>query len=441
MCDEDTLSSSSTEKVYDEPDKETNKDLADSPPPIDREDKESRGRKIIVTPKVAASLDKCRISDRDAVHVLFAVTEALGHDASQYALNRSTIYRARRILREERAAKLKERFINSHVDSSYPIVLHFDGKLFKNLTDLKKHDRIAIIILCGDIEQILEIPPIGSGTGREQADTIYSNLLLWDLVDKICAVCCDTTNANLGRFNGACVLLEQNLERDLLYLPCRHHIFEIVLRGAFDSKMPPSSSADVPLFKRFKEAWPDLDKSNFKSVMDDPKLFVFISNECGDLIEFIEKTLQRERQPRDDYREFLILSLIFLGKNDNQRIPPPGAFHHAKWMSKGIYVLKIYLFRAEFKLKKTDLKKIGQLCIFIVKIYIKAWFSATSAIRAPANDLLFMKTLLSYETTDSEISRATVSKFKNHLWYLAPESAAFSFFDSSISVEEKRKMT
>ena len=60
----------------------------------------------------------------------------------------------------------------------------------------------------------------------------------------------------------------------------------------------------------------------------------------ADIIEFANKHLE-EKQPQDDYREFLELALIFLGE-----IPPrgvcfmaPGAMHHARWMSKVIYSL------------------------------------------------------------------------------------------------------
>src|ERR1043165_10289674 len=60
--------------------------------------------------------------------------------------------------------------------------------------------------------------------------------------------------------------------------------------------------------------------------------------------------------PREDYKELLTLNLIFLGG-----IPPlgvrfrvPGAYHHARWMSKIIFIMKIYLFRHQFKLTKHE---------------------------------------------------------------------------------------
>lgn len=41
---------------------------------------------------------------------------------------------------------------------------------------------------------------------------------------------------------------------------------------------------------------------------------------------------------------------------------------------------------------------------------------------------------------DPDISYAAVNKFRNHLWYLSPQAAAFSFFDLKLSVETKIRM-
>ena len=55
-------------------------------------------------------------------------------------------------------------------------------------------------------------------------------------------------------------------------------------------------------------------------------------------------------QPHDDYCELLELTVVFLGD-----IPPrgvhfqyPGTIHHAHWMSRVIYSIKMWLFRTEY---------------------------------------------------------------------------------------------
>jgi len=55
--------------------------------------------------------------------------------------------------------------------------------------------------------------------------------------------------------NGACGLLEQNLEKEMLHLPYRHHMMESILASVFTEVMPVSSGPDVPIFKGFQQHW------------------------------------------------------------------------------------------------------------------------------------------------------------------------------------------
>lgn len=55
-----------------------------------------------------------------------------------------------------------------------------------------------------------------------------TTLLDWKVSDQVVGISFDTTSANTGRLNGACVLIEQKLGKDLLWLACRHHVLEVV---------------------------------------------------------------------------------------------------------------------------------------------------------------------------------------------------------------------
>lgn len=208
-----------------------------------------------------------------------------------------------------------------------------------------------MVITDGDKEKLLGIPKLESGTGTAQADAIFEVLDDWGLCDSIKAVCCDTTASNLGQWNGAIVLLVNKLGRELLWLPCRHHILELALRCVYKGKMPPTSGPNVPLFKRFKESWPKLNHSQFKIGLEDEKVRKVLENRAESSNYFAKETIEHT-QPREDYREFLELSQIFLGfpPASGIKLRFPGGDHHARWMSKAIYSLKIYLFREQFKL-------------------------------------------------------------------------------------------
>jgi len=118
----------------------------------------------------------------------------------------------------------------------------------------------------------------------------------------------------------------------------------------------------------------------------------------------------------------------------------PGAMHHARWMSKVTYSLKIWMFRAQFKLTPAEQRGLRDVCVFAVRVYLKAWISAPQASGAPYSDLLLLKTLIDYSSIHSDISKSTSLKFSNHLWYLSQELVSLAFFDRRVSSSTKRLM-
>ena len=80
-------------------------------------------------------------------------------------------------------------------------------------------------------------------------------------------------------------------------------------------------------------------------------------NDCeiDQLVMFYKCELQK-KIVRDDYRELVELSVIFLGgdKEKKQKIRPPGAMHQARWMARAIYSLKICLLQSHFKISMKE---------------------------------------------------------------------------------------
>lgn len=117
-------------------------------------------------------------------------------------------------------------------------------------------------------------------------------------------------------------------------------------------------------------------------------------------------------QPRDDYKELLNLTPLFVGCRPTQGVEfhYPGAFHHARWMSKAVYCSKIFLFRNQCSMSLGETILIREICIFIVMLYVEAWFTAPKAVAAPNHDLEFLKKLYRYKEIDKRISDVTVKK-------------------------------
>lgn len=394
--------------------------------------------KNFITPKLVAALDRCQLSVRDSVFIIEATIEALGHNTDDFSISKSSIHRIRTEMRRERAEAIKVNFQNNIPDT---VTVHWDGKLLSALDSRKsKEERLPIVISYDNNEQLIAVPKLDSSSGSEQAQAVWNAIINWNLEDRVQILCCDTTASNTGRINGACVLLEQKLDREMLIFACRHHIYELVLKSVFEAKISQvTTSPDIPLFKNFRENWKNVDADKIQICTE--KLSCLNVSEIDKLLEFYRFELTKEIA-RDDYRELIELSIIFLGGDTEKKfkIRPPGAMHQARWMARAIYSLKISLLSSQFRISNKDKAALLDVCLFIVTSYVKFWLQCILAVKAPYQDLCFLKSMKAYETVDKSISKAALQKFCQHLWYLTDEVSILSLFDDDVDQETKEKM-
>ncbi|KAL4090669.1 hypothetical protein QTP88_025463 [Uroleucon formosanum] len=262
----------------------------------------------------------------------------------------TSIRRSRLRLQKERAENIRNKYKISINDS---ITIHWDGKLLLALTGKYNVDRLPIVASCNGKEQLLGVPALDIGTGVDQANTIFQTLEDWCVTDNIQALCCDTTASNMGLIKYASVLLKNLLQRNILYMPCRHHIFEIVLRSVFEVKFGiTTSGSDVLIFIRFREFWSNVNTTHFEPGIKNEYVEKLLHNVNTEIIEFCISYLNN-RLPREDYRELLELTIIFLGE---------------------------------------------------------VWFKAPLTSSAPLQDLTFLKDLIKYQSVDKSISDISIKK-------------------------------
>ena len=105
--------------------------------------------------------------------------------------------------------------------------------------------------------------------------------------------------------------------------------------------------------KILKQQWNSLDLSDLKL----PEITQVFQKDVADLLAFIDRRLEPDMVallPRGDYKEFLELAKFILGGSIDRKkgyiytIQVPGADHHARWMSKSIYTLKLRLLLHQF---------------------------------------------------------------------------------------------
>jgi len=99
---------------------------------------------------------------------------------------------------------------------------------------------------------------------------VYKTTSSRGLCDKIKCKSFDTTAVNTGLRNGACILLEQNIDKDMLCLACHHHnITEIMLEAIVVHAIGCSSGPDILLFKIFKKSWNTIQSEHFETDISD----------------------------------------------------------------------------------------------------------------------------------------------------------------------------
>ena len=173
-----------------------------------------------------------------------------------------------------------------------PLVVHWDGKILPEITGRGKTDRLPVLVSGDGFEKLLGVPKLAAGTGINEANAVCDLLEQWKLDDKVQALSFDTTSGNTGHLKGACVLIEKRIGCEFLWLACRHHILEIILAKVFMLCCGPSSSPDIPIFKRFKSVWDGVNRENFQGLepINDAEDFTLST------IKFLRCALQGKRQ-------------------------------------------------------------------------------------------------------------------------------------------------
>ena len=81
----------------------------------------------------------------------------------------------------------------------------------------------------------------------------------------LAGLCFDTTSSNTGIHTFAITVIQRAFQKRLLFLPCRHHILELLSTAVFDLFFA-SSGPQIALFSRFKDYWRKIDVKNFTSI-------------------------------------------------------------------------------------------------------------------------------------------------------------------------------
>lgn len=276
-------------------------------------------------------------------------------------------------------------------------------------------------------------------TGVSQKDAVIKMLDDWKVKENVVALVFDTTASNTGVRNGCAVLIEKEIKRSLLWLACRHHVYEVHMKNIWQDLSGKTVGPDELLFKRFQSNW-----DNFSHDLNDVQLFEWPIDKKGniwiqasDVVRWGEECINRDTFPREDYRELLELTLFFLGSELTGRhrfqFRKPGALHHARFMSKAIYFLKMFLLSQRFELDDDEYSQVKKMANFIALFYTKCFLRSRIACFAPLDDFNFLKAMIWYKEDCSDIATYALKSCKRHLWYLTEELVILAIFNEELS--------
>lgn len=125
-----------------------------------------------------------------------------------------------------------------------------------------------------------------------QNGKVFDVLEDWALAQGIKALCCDTTASILGIEAGAAILLDRLLGKNISFSPCRHHIFELILRSAIECKLRLITGPDVSIFESFRAKWNQIDRLMIQSgIKDERAKSVITSGHVENIVLFVQKKI------------------------------------------------------------------------------------------------------------------------------------------------------
>ena len=331
------------------------------------------------------------------------------------------------------------------------VVLHWDSKLITVLGSESTEDRLCVIASFPGTEkndQFLGSPQIPNGKGDSMRDAVIATQREWEIPDtNVIATCWDTTASNSGKHIGAAKLYDVSKGAAHLWLACRHHIGERhVTHANFAARNVATSGPDDKLFNKFSKMFSSLplDQLNLWVWPNDN---AFLTARGVEVLQWAEAHLLSESFGRDDYRELCELIVHFLGGNvvrprkhgDDHygfTMRKPGAHHHARFMSKCLYLIKITMLSdvlPEGYICPEEMDGIKRMTQYICLFHGPHFLKARLAAEAPGLDLELYQNMCQYALIDPEVSDQVKNSIYRQQWYLTEELIVLSLFDTTLS--------
>jgi hypothetical protein len=389
-----------------------------------------------------------------------------GGELKDFVMSKSSAWRQRIQGEKEIEKKMKIEFNELSSKNPYGI-LHWDGKQVKFQSgDIEERLVICLQQVCSEKQpHFLGAPQTPDGTGAAQVEAIVRYIDDSGIEDQIIGHVWDTTASNTGCNMGAAVILDKALGRANLWLGCRRHASERHVVHANAAVFGPTKSPEEALFKDFKNNFDFLDIEDLQmypwegdeSASNGP--YKFSTERALSVKVWAEKCCSTGVFPREDYRELLeLITHVLNGEIVRKsvvnrdaapkvvafKMERPGAFHHARFMAKSIYYIKMYMLLPQLLnrslITQLQANQIERMATFIFLIYGQYFLQTALTAAAPRLDLDFWRNAIKYSYVDNDISDAVVKSVHRQMFYLAEETVMFALCDDNTSFVEKKEI-
>ena len=413
--------------------------------------------------ELAVLCARLRLSHRAATSVYAKVILCGGGDLKDFVLSKSSMERHRIAAEKEVEQKLNLDFTKISQERSYGI-LHWDGKQIKFTSgDVEEHLIICFQHVGSDTQpKFIAAPHTSNGTGAAQCEAVIRYVDECGVEDQIIGHVWDTTASNTGAHNGAAKLLDSALGTAKLWLACRRHASERHVVHANEAVVGSTKSPEEKLFKLFKENFHKIDPTVVQvyrwegDEVSPTGPYKFTTERAKDVKEWAEQCCLNGSFPREDYRELLELLCHVLGGTIRRRStvkkdePPrivsfhmeqPGAFHHARFMAKAIYYIKMFMVLPQ--LTEKDLvtlqqaEQVNRMSLFVILQYGQYFLQTALTTAAPRIDLEFWRNTKKYSTIDPVISDSVDQSVQRQMFYLTEELVVLALCDDNTTHTEK----
>lgn len=355
--------------------------------------------------------------------------------------SKTTIYNEQRKHSKIFADRVRDKIKAQVTEKNGASFIQWDEKCLDNATqqafEANHIERCAVTITNLTGNYLLAIAKAVSSAGSVIAKTVVDLIMIFGLIGIIMGMVFDTTSSNTGFTFGAASIIERILNRNLLYLACRHHVYEVFLKTAFELIVTTSDGPYIKIVKCVKDMWPAFNYNDPKPLKLPKRIKPILENLKQPLITYYRSIL--DSQVRKDYREAAELALVLLGQEVTS-FKKPGGDSNARWMAKFLYSAKAYLFSHQIGLNNKDRNNIAIFLVFCVYVYLPAWFKTPFICEAAVTDLQFANSLAWFKKIRPDMSAEILKKLNNHSWYLGGELAWMSIFSKDVTSDLQKQI-